>query len=259
MLKYRTISVIFICLIAALAIADFFLGVSLFFYAGIIIAYIVLLAWGSADIKSGMFVKALCRGNVEKRTVALTFDDGPDMRVTPALLDILARENIQAAFFVTGKKALENPDLIRRIDREGHIIGGHSWSHSIFFDIFSRSSMLAEVEKTEELIGSLINKKIKIFRPPYGVTNPPLADIVRHKNYHVAGWSLRSLDTVTKDQDKILSRITGKIKPGDIVLFHDTLERTIHVTDKFIKFARQNDLSFERLDKHLGIEAYEKN
>ncbi|HOO98758.1 MAG TPA: polysaccharide deacetylase family protein [Bacteroidales bacterium] len=259
MLKYRTISVIFIILIAALAIADLFLSVSLLLYAGIIIAYTALLAWGSADISSGMYVKALCRGNMEKRTIALTFDDGPDIRVTPALLDLLAANNIKAAFFVTGKNAEKHPDIIRRIDRDGHIIGAHSWSHSIFYDLFSRSSMLAEIEKTEELTGSLINKKLKLFRPPFGVTNPPLADVLRHKNYHVIGWSLRSLDTAIKDENRLFSRITARIKQGDIILLHDTMEKTVNVTEKFIKFAAQNEFSFERLDNHLGIEAYEKN
>lgn len=257
MLKYRYISIIFICIIVLLALTDLFLHISLFFYGGTILVYIALLAWGSANIRSGFYINTLCQGKMESRSIALTFDDGPDIRVTPLLLDLLERENIRAAFFVTGNKAENQHDLIRRIDSEGHILGAHSYSHSFFFDLFSRSSMVTEIEKTEEIIGSLINKKVKMFRPPYGVTNPALADVLRHMEYHVIGWSLRSGDTVIEDEEKLLKKITGKVKAGDVVLFHDTKIRTLNVMDNFIKFAKENGLSFERLDKHLGIKSYE--
>jgi peptidoglycan/xylan/chitin deacetylase (PgdA/CDA1 family) len=194
---------------------------------------------------------------MEKRTVALTFDDGPDKTVTPAVLEVLKKEDIKAAFFCIGKKAEENPDLLRRMDQDGHVIGSHSFSHHFFFDLFSSGKMLEELRKTENVIEKYVNRKIRLFRPPYGVTNPPLARALRKKNYHIIGWSLRSKDTVIKNEEQLFKRVTERLKPGDIILFHDTKINMVTVLEKFIKFAKENDFSFERLDNLLGIEAYE--
>jgi peptidoglycan-N-acetylglucosamine deacetylase len=257
MLKYQKIYITFFLIMSAFIIADIFIRVPFLLYAGTILAFVVLMAWGSADIRSGMFCKVMWRGNRGTRTIALTFDDGPDKTVTPAILDQLAKENVRAAFFCTGKKAEENPDLLRRIDREGHIVGGHSYSHSFFFDLSGTVKMLEEMNKTEDAISRCISKRIRLFRPPYGVTNPPLAKAAGKKKYHVVGWSLRSKDTVIKDVNDLLKRVTGKVKPGDIVLFHDTQSQTVDILGKFIKFVKENQIDIERLDKLVGIEAYE--
>lgn len=257
MLKYQKIFLTFICILLLLAIADVFVRISLLWYGGIIIAFAGFMGQGSANIRSGLYCQAHCSGNTKKRSLALSFDDGPDKSVTPLLLDLLRRENIKAAFFCIGSKAEHDPELIRQIDGEGHIIGGHSYSHHFFFDLFSTRSMLEEMQKSEDVIREAINKNIRMFRPPYGVTNPPLSRAVRQKRYHVIGWSLRSKDTVIKDDKKLLERLVNRIKPGDIILFHDTKRITVNVLEKFIKFARENDFTIERLDKHLGIEAYE--
>jgi|WetSurMetagenome_2_1015567.scaffolds.fasta_scaffold00024_55 peptidoglycan-N-acetylglucosamine deacetylase len=256
MLKYKKIVFVFASVILILIAADFFFSISFLFYAGIIIAFIVVMSWGSADIRSGFYFKTLNSGDSTKRSLALTFDDGPDKIITPAVLEILAREKISAAFFCIGRKASENSELIKRIDREGHIIGSHSYSHHFFFDFFSRKKMLLELQETEEIIERCIHKKIRLFRPPYGVTNPSLAMAIRRKNYLAIGWSLRSRDTVIYDENKLLRRVTTGIKPGDIVLFHDTNSRIEKILEEFIRYARRNDFTFERLDKHLGIEAY---
>jgi peptidoglycan/xylan/chitin deacetylase (PgdA/CDA1 family) len=257
MLKYQKLIIGFICIILLLAVADIFFRISFLFYAGTILAFIGILTWGSVNIRSGLYCKTLCSGNMKKRSIALTFDDGPDEAVTPAVLDILSKEEVKAAFFCIGRKAVKNPELLIRMDSEGHVIGGHSFSHHFFFDLFSRERMLEEMRKTEEAVSKSINRKIRMFRPPYGVTNPTLAKALSSKKYKVIGWSLRSKDTVTEDENRLLGRITGKLKPGDIVLFHDTKSQTVNILEKFIKFAKENDYSFERLDKHLGIEAYE--
>lgn len=257
MLKYQKIFIAFIGVLLLLAVADIFVRFSFLWYGGIIIAFIIFMARGSANIKSGMFCKAHCSGNMEERKIALTFDDGPDRSVTPLLLDLLRKENIKASFFCIGARAEQNPDLLKLIDGDGHIIGGHSYSHHFLFDLFSSRRMLKEMGKSEEVISKGINRKIKMFRPPYGVTNPPLAKALRQKKYHIIGWSLRSKDTVIKDEKKMFERLVKRVKPGDIILFHDTRIITVNVLEKFIKFVKENDLSFERLDKHLGIEAYE--
>ena len=141
--------------------------------------------------------------------------------------------------------------------REGHAIGSHSYSHHFFFDLFSSGKIYKELQLTEDILYKTLDKKIKMFRPPYGVTNPPLASALRKMNYHIIGWSLRSGDTVIKKENLLFDRLTKKLKAGDIILFHDTQFQSVRVLDKFIEFAKANDFRFERPDKILKIDAYE--
>ncbi|MCU0460848.1 MAG: polysaccharide deacetylase family protein [Bacteroidales bacterium] len=256
MLRYQKFNIAFTVLIIALTISDIFLHIHLLAYGGIILAFIGLLAWGSSDIRSGWYVKTYCKGDMQKRSLSLTFDDGPDKIVTPALLDLLRNEDIKAAFFCIGKKAEQNPDLLAQIDKDGHVIGGHSYSHHFFFDLFISDRMLNEMQRSEDIVFKITGKRMRLFRPPYGVTNPLLAKALEQKNYHVIGWSLRSKDTVIKNEEKLFEKVAKKVKPGDVILFHDTQNHMVNVLGKFIKFAKENGFTFERPDKHLGIEPY---
>ena len=257
MLKFQKIIVASLLLLISLLILGFFIKISIWWYAGIILATAGLLAYGSIDFRSGFFCKVLYSQTMADGTIALTFDDGPDKSVTTAVLEVLKEQNVKAAFFCVGQKAEENPDLVKKIDKEGHVIGSHSYSHHFFFDLFRSSKMLGELEKTEEILKKIINKKIKMFRPPYGVTNPPLARALRKMDYHIIGWSLRSKDTVISNEESLFERLTTRVKPGDIVLFHDTKSHIVEVLNKFINFAKEKGYRFERLDNLLGIEAYE--
>jgi peptidoglycan/xylan/chitin deacetylase (PgdA/CDA1 family) len=257
MLIYKKIIFFFFILLLALIGIDIFIFVGFFPYLILILGILTLLAYGSASIRSQFYLKSYCHAETDNKHIALTFDDGPDESVTPRLLNLLKAYQIEAAFFCIGKKAEKNPELITRIDFDGHIIGSHSYSHHLFFDLFSASKMHDELKKTDSIIKTIINKKIKWFRPPYGVTNPPLAGIVKKMNYHVIGWSLKSKDTVICEEEKLFNRLTKKIKPGDIILFHDTQPHIIEVLDKFIKFAKENNFTFLRPDRLLNIEAYE--
>lgn len=257
MLKLRYLQFSFGIILVLLAVCVIFMDLSPLWFIGTLLVLIILLAAGSANIKSGMYCKVLYKGDRNKKTVALTFDDGPDATLTPAILDILNKESVSAAFFCIGKKASENPGLLARMDNEGHLIGGHSYSHHFLFDLLSSRKMADEMQKSEEIIFKEIKKRIKCFRPPYGVTNPPLARALAEKKYHAIGWSLRTMDTVIRDENRLLDKVKKKLKSGDIILFHDTNERTANILGEFIKFAKNNGFSLERLDHHLGIEAYE--
>jgi peptidoglycan/xylan/chitin deacetylase (PgdA/CDA1 family) len=116
--------------------------------------------------------------------------------------------------------------------------------------------MIMELQKTESVLNQILNKKIRMFRPPYGVTNPPLARALKRMKYHIIGWSLRSKDTVLSD-DRLFERLTKRVKAGDIIIFHDTKVHTAEVLDKFIIFAKENNFIFERADRLLKIEPYE--
>jgi peptidoglycan/xylan/chitin deacetylase (PgdA/CDA1 family) len=257
MLKYQKILLASILLLIMMVIIDVFVGINIRWYIGIILATAGLMTYGSLSIRSGFYSRAICAVDSQEKVIALTFDDGPDEQVTPAVLNILRKHEVQAVFFCIGSKVLEYPGLIERIDIEGHIIGGHSYSHHFFFDLFSVKKMQEELVKTEKLVQRVIRRKIRMFRPPYGVTNPALARVLRKMNYKVIGWSLKSKDTVIHDEQKLFERLTKQIRTADIILFHDTSQPMVPVLDKFINFAKEKDYRFARLDKLLQIDAYE--
>ncbi len=238
-------------------IADFYGDISIWIYIGIIIATIALLVYGSASVGSGFYCRVICSAETDEKVIALTFDDGPHKINTPLILDILAGNNVKAVFFCVGDRVKAHPDVVRRIDREGHIIGNHSATHHFFFDLSGKKRMMRELEENDEIIGNLIKRKVKLFRPPYGVTNPALAAVAAIRDYSVIGWSLKSKDTVIKNEDVLLQRLEKRLKKGDLILFHDTMDITARVLERFILFAKGQGYRFERIDHLLKINAYE--
>lgn len=193
------------------------------------ITYIALLVIGSVKICSGFYLQAICRLDPEEKRIALTFDDGPDEVNTPKILDILDRHKIRATFFVIGKKAERHRELVKEIHRRGHTIGNHSYSHAFFFDLYGRKKMEQDLLRCEQVIFEITGEKPVLFRPPYGVTNPTVARVVKKLGYKVVGWSVRSMDTKIKDDKKLADRVIKGLQPGAIVLLHDTQEVTVEM------------------------------
>jgi peptidoglycan-N-acetylglucosamine deacetylase len=257
MLNYRNTLVLFVLVIAVLVVRDISGPLSPVWYAGIILVLVILLTLGSVYIKMGFYLNSYCSGNPEKREVALTFDDGPDNMNTPLILDILKENGIRAAFFVIGTSVDGNSELIRRMDLEGHIIGGHSYSHHFFFDLLPAGKMKNELKRTADLILEITGKKMRLFRPPYGVTNPALARAVRSLDYLCIGWSLKSKDTVISDPDVLLDRLKTRVKPGDVILFHDTMKVTLELLPVFIACLKEQNYRIVEPERLLNIKAYD--
>jgi peptidoglycan/xylan/chitin deacetylase (PgdA/CDA1 family) len=257
MLNYRNTLILFIVALSCLVLRDISAQVNPGWYIGIVLALITLLALGSIFIKMGFYLTSHCSGIRERKEVAFTFDDGPDNEVTPLILDILKEQGITAAFFVIGSRAVRNPGLIKRMDLEGHIIGGHGFLHHFFFDLLPAKSMKNELKQTADIVQDLTGKRAKLFRPPYGVTNPALARAIRSMGFHSIGWSLKSKDTLITDENVLLYRLKKKIKPGDVILFHDTKPVLLEMLPKFIACLKKAKFQIVRPDQLLNIEAYE--
>jgi peptidoglycan-N-acetylglucosamine deacetylase len=257
MLKWHKIILLFATVMALILVAGFFISIHYLVYASIAAIPVIILAWGSANVCSGIYLESYCSVKNKGRVLALTFDDGPDSKSTHMILDILKEQNIHAAFFCTGEKAEKEPGIIRRIDSEGHIIGNHSYSHHFFFDLFSEKRMTRDVMRSDSVISGILGKKMKLFRPPYGVTNPVLARVLKKSGHRVIGWSLKSNDTKNPGREKLLKRLVLKIRSGGIILFHDDRMLTAEVLHEFISAARGKNYRFERPDRLLNIEAYD--
>ncbi len=222
----------------------------------LVIGYTILLAWGSYRIDSQFYMPVICSGNTAEKKIALSFDDGPDPVTTAQVLDILATEKVPAAFFCIGHKLEAQAALLQRADREGHIIGNHSYSHRTAFGFSGTATVKEELTRVNDMLEKITGRRHLFFRPPFGVTNPNIARAVRQTGMKAIGWNVRSLDTVAQNGEKLLANVLGSLKPGAIVLFHDTMPLTVDILPHFIESARNLGYDFVRLDELINEKAY---
>jgi peptidoglycan/xylan/chitin deacetylase (PgdA/CDA1 family) len=240
-----------------LAVLSFFVVVAIQYFVLVGCLWILIVFWGSASIGSNYHVKAYCNNPSEtEKKITLTFDDGPH-EMTVLVLDVLRQYNAKATFFCIGKNIEVHPDILKKIIEEGHTVGNHSYSHSPFFDFYRKKQVIAEIEQTDALIKSVQGKKPILFRPPYGVTNPSIRRALAVTKHKTIGWNIRSLDGGTKNEKFIFDRIIKRIKPGGIVLLHDTSIQTVNVLEQLLSFLQKNNYSVVPLEELLNIKAYE--
>ncbi len=179
-----------------------------------------------------------------KPTVFLTFDDGPDARVTPEVLSILKDFDARATFFCLGSQVEKNPTIFDQIIHQGHAIGNHTYSHPNAWRK-NRTEFLKDVEKCEHIFSS------SLMRPPYG--NLPLSGLneLRHK-YKIIMWSLMSYDFDPRvAPDTIIKVMIKYTSPGSIWVFHDNTMAKSHclsVLPRLIEWFMENDFVFDRID-----------
>ena len=237
-----------------LAIASFFVGVSIWYFVAIGFIWFNIAFINSASISSNYHVKAYCSNpSTTQKVIALTFDDGPN-ELTPLFLDVLNRYKAKATFFCIGKNIEKYPEILRRTIKEGHTIGNHSYSHSPLFDFYRKDRLIEEFNMTDTLIEKATGKKTTLFRPPYGVTYPSIRRALSVTRHKVIGWNIRSLDTAIKEEDKIFNRIIKRLSPGSIVLLHDTSQRSANVLEQLLVHLEQNDYKVVPLDQLLNVE-----
>lgn len=207
----------------------------------------VFLFYASYSISAGIYLKAICRIPTTEKIVYLSFDDGPHPVQTPKILDTLNAYQAKACFFCIGENIKGNEQLLRRIDKEGHLIGNHSFSHTSFFPVLSKSKMNEDLAKCDDLLFNVLDKHTKLFRPPFGVTNPRIARVVKERGYRVIGWNIRTFDTQTKDIDKVIRRIDRHLKPGSIILLHDRLEYSAEMLQQILQHLSKKGYKFGKL------------
>jgi peptidoglycan/xylan/chitin deacetylase (PgdA/CDA1 family) len=155
------------------------------------------------------------------KIVALTFDDGPSCDWTPKILDALKEENIKATFFMLGKHVEQYPDVARRVAEEGHEIGNHTYDHHVLF-YYKAEELDKEIRDAQAAIYKATGVTTKYFRPPKAWLTGDEKKQIRSMGYETILWSLNSKDWVTFHDKQITSFILRYIRPGDIILFHDS-------------------------------------
>lgn len=199
------------------------------------------------------------QGSPEQRQVALTFDDGPDPRFTNDVLDVLNQYNVPATFFLFGSRAVANPDIVRRIQNEGHVIGNHTYWHPNLVEESSIATLEQEVTQTEEALNDLIGYRTKLFRPPYGFLYNELVEKLGEMNYYVIAWSVDSLDWQEDPPEVIASNVLDNIHPGAIILMHDGAEwdgdrtNTVESLHQIIPVLQEQGYEFVTVPELLNI------
>ncbi|MFF3334585.1 polysaccharide deacetylase family protein [Streptomyces sp. NPDC002888] len=154
------------------------------------------------------------------RTMVLTFDDGPDPRYTPAILDTLREYDVRAMFFVCGEMAVGNKDLLARMADEGHVVGNHTWSHPLLTRL-TRRRIRSEMESTCDVIEDAYGERPQWFRAPYGAWNRAAFQLGAELGMEPLAWTVDSLDWTTPGTRTIVDRVEDGAAPGVVVLSHD--------------------------------------
>lgn len=173
-------------------------------------------------METARILGTLTHVSTREPAVALTFDDGPDPESTPKLLDLLARYDAKATFFVVGVSAREHPEIVRRAADEGHALGNHSWDHPSFPLLTGRAQRL-QMRWCEQVLPP---QEMKLFRPPWGHQNLRSRLNAALLGYRVVAWSAMAEDWARDPAQDLVARVEERLRPGSIVLFHDALFRT---------------------------------
>ena len=180
------------------------------------------IAWATIWPRSGLLGANMTRlAEPALGRVALTFDDGPDPEVTPAVLDLLDRREARASFFFVGRKVEAHPALAALVVARGHTVENHSYSHAHTFAFRGPTALEREVLRAQEVITQATARPPRYFRAPAGVRNLWLEPCLRRSGLALVSWTRRGFDTVSRDAARVASRLARGLRSGDILLLHD--------------------------------------
>jgi peptidoglycan/xylan/chitin deacetylase (PgdA/CDA1 family) len=177
---------------------------------------------GVTRASSSLFITTASHGSRGGNKVAITFDDGPDPMVTPAVLDTLAQYRARATFFVIGRTLMEQPALGRRIVAEGHVVANHTWQHSYFQNFRLWRWQTEEIARCERSIEEVTGRaSTRLYRPPVGMKTGEHARAITGLGLKVIAWSVHSQDTIDPNPPRMARRVLKRVRSGDIILLHD--------------------------------------
>jgi peptidoglycan/xylan/chitin deacetylase (PgdA/CDA1 family) len=211
----------------------------------------------------------LVKGGERPGTIAFTFDDGPDHRSTPLILDQLDRYGIKAAFFVNGHRfhhrtagGVENQAVLRDLHRRGHFIGNHTFGHKDITTLDDEGWRL-EVTQVEQLVRGITGRRPHLFRPPFGRSDGPALQRLSREGYTVVMWNLDPLDWKASSVEDLLARtrsVLDENPQGGVLLLHDTNRNTAEAIGSIVELIedRNSRLAAEGRPglEIVGIEHY---
>ena len=194
------------------------------------------------------------------RMLALTYDDGPNDPHTLRLLDVLARHNVKATFFLIGRYVKQRPDIARDVVSAGHVIGNHTYSHPNLIFASDRGTR-RQVQDCQETLRDALGIEAKLFRPPFGGRRPGTLQIVRTLNLVPIMWRAAGYDWRGKTAEYVERKVSAGLRGGDVILLHDgghatigaDRSQTVIATDHLIARHRSQGYEFMTVNDMLAM------
>jgi len=193
------------------------------------------------------------------RKLALTYDDGPNDPDTLRLLEILAKHEVKATFFVLGRFVEQKPQIVRALAKAGHVVGNHSWDHPRLI-FASGAELRSQVQRTQAVVFDACGATPTLFRPPYGGRRPGTLQAVRKLGLEPVMWNVTCYDWKATAADKVLAHAQRQIRGGDVILMHDgdqvrmgaDRRHTIEATDLLIAHYKAEGYEFVTVPEMMG-------
>ena len=193
---------------------------------------------GNASIEELKKYNSFYAEDTDEKKLYLTFDAGYENGNTPAILDALKKHGAPATFFVVGNFISENPDLIRRMDTEGHIVGNHTMTHPDMSKISTQEDFQKELSGVEDIYKDITGKEMtRFYRPPQGIYSTQNLSMAKELGYATFFWSLAYVDWYQDNQpdpQEAIDKLTSRIHPGAIVLLHSTSSTNAQILDELL-------------------------
>lgn len=206
----------------------------------------IMMQWEDA---TGVKEKIVCMAKqetaAENPKIAITFDDGPDPVWTPQLLDGLKERGAKASFFLMGKQAEAYPELVLRIQEEGHLIGNHTYSH-IQLNQKNRKVFKEELVKTNELLTKITGEEVAFVRPPYGSWDKSLeAELTMFPVL----WTIDPMDWSSSNVSGIVKKVTDEAKENSVILMHDAYSSSVTAALEIVDKLQKEGYEFVTVDE----------
>ena len=191
--------------------------------------------------------------------LALTYDDGPNDPHTLRLLDVLAKHEVQATFFMVGRYVQQRPDLVAEVARAGHIIGNHTFGHPLLI-YKSAAEIRQELTSCAKTLEDAIGQHSSLFRPPFGGRRPAVLRIVREVGLQPVMWNVTGYDWNAPPASVIEEKVSRRIRGGDVILLHDgghkefgaDRSQTVQATDALIKRYKEQGYEFATIPQMMA-------
>jgi len=207
---------------------------------------------GTADVGQLQKYDSAFLGDTSEKTVYLTFDAGYENGCTEKILDTLKKHNIKAAFFLVGNYMERNPDIVRRMVNEGHIVGNHTMHHYNMEKISDPAAFAEELQELEKLFFDITGQELpKYYRPPQGVYSLENLKNAKELGYKTVFWSLAYVDWNNDAQptkEEAFSKLLPRIHNGAVILLHSTSKTNAEILDELLTKWKEMGYSFATVD-----------
>ena len=213
-------------------------------------SYLFLLLRGTISLSSPILGPCINRGRPADH-FALTFDNSPDPEGTHAVLDLLAKYDVPATFFCIGEQVEAHPEIAQRIHDEGHLIGNHSFSHSLSLTFANPTRLASDMSRCQDVIETTTGYRPRFYRPPFGLRNYSTHAATTFNKVLVVGWCAGGMNTTKRSTGTVVKQCLSSLGPGAIMRLHDNGSipgRTLEIVRQVLDTAKQRGLRPVRLD-----------